>query len=133
VLAVSERHDDFGDAEIAVVTFTEPGRLDGYVDHLGLSFPVVSDVDRSLYRALGIERGTLRAVWSLGTLRQYARLLRRGRRLRRTTEDTRQLGADLVVDADGRIVRVFRPPTPDARPGIDELVAALRAARAAPG
>jgi peroxiredoxin len=129
VLAVSEHLKDFGDAEVAVITFTEPQQLSRYVEHLGVPFPVVTDVDRELYRALGIVRGSRRAVWSLGTLRQYARLLRSGRRLQRTTDDIRQLGADLVVGADGRIVKVFRPPTPDARPGVDELAAALREAR----
>ena len=49
----------------------------------------------------------------------------KGRRLRRTHEDVRQLGADVVVDGRGTIVRIFRPPSPDARPTVDELVAAL--------
>ncbi|NND73836.1 MAG: hypothetical protein HKN44_02415 [Ilumatobacter sp.] len=123
---MSERSEEFGDTEVAVVTFTDPRHLDAYRAHLGVSFPVVADVDRALYRALGLERGTWRQVWSIGTLKLYARLLRRGRRLRRSTEDLRQLGADVVVDADGTIVRLFRPASPDARPTVDDLLAALR-------
>ena len=122
---MSERLVEFGDIQVAVVTFTDPARLDAYREHLGVSFPVVTDVNRSLYHALGLERGTRRQVWSVGTLKLYLRLLRRGRRLQAAHEDTRQLGADLVVDGAGRIVRIFRPATPDARPGVDELVAAL--------
>jgi peroxiredoxin len=126
VLAVSERRAEFGDTRIAVVTFTDPARLDAYRTHLGVDFPVVSDVDRSLYRALGLERGSLQQVWSLGTLRMYARLLRRGRRLtRHGNDDLRQLGADVIVDVHGRIVQIFRPSSPDARPTVDELLAAL--------
>lgn len=124
---MSERQDEFGGAEIAVVTFTESSRLAAYIAHLGVSFSVVTDVERALYRALGIERGTFRDVWSVGTLKMYWRLLRAGRRLRRTDgDDLRQLGADVIVHPDGTIRQIFRPPSPDARPGVDELVAALR-------
>jgi len=124
---VSERQADFGGVDIAVVTFTDPTHLGAYVEHLGVSFPVVSDVDRALYTALGIARGTRRQVWSLGTLRKYWQLLRSGKRLQRSHEDIRQLGADVIVAADGTIARLFTPTTPDARPSIDELLAALPA------
>ncbi len=122
---MSERLEEFAGAEIAVVTFTDPAHLAAYVEHLGVSFPVVTDVDRELYRALGIERGTRRQVWSLGTLRKYWQLLRSGKRLQRSHEDIRQLGADVIVAPDGTIVEVFTPATPDARPTVDDLLAAL--------
>lgn len=123
---MSERRNEFGTADIAVITFTDPERLAAYIDHLGVSFPVVTDVDRTLYRALGVERGSLRQVWSVGTLQTYWSLLRAGRRLRRTHgDDVRQLGADVIVDADGTIRTLFRPTSPDKRPSVDELLAAL--------
>ena len=93
-----DRLVEFGDAAIAVVTFAAPERLAAYWTHLELPFEVVSDVDRTLYALLGAERGSNRQVWSLGTLRLYGRLLRRGRRLQRPTgDDIHQLGADAVV------------------------------------
>jgi hypothetical protein len=64
-------------------------------------------------------------VWSAGTLRLYARLLRRGARWQRPTEDILQLGADAVVGRDGRLRYVALPLRPDARPPLDELIAAL--------
>jgi peroxiredoxin len=122
---VSERLEEFGGAEVAVVAFTDPTHLGAYVEHLGVSFPVVTDVDRELYRAFGIERGTHRQVWSLGTLRKYWQLLRSGERLQRSHEDIRQLGADVIVAPDGTIAKIFKPATPDARPTVNELLAAL--------
>lgn len=116
--------DHFGDARIAVVTFAPPERLAAHRNHLGVSFDVVSDVDRQLYRLLGAERGTTRQVWSIGTLRMYARLVRQGGRLRRPTEDIRQLGADAVIGRDGRLRLLSLPSTPDARPPVGELIAA---------
>ena len=125
MLAVSERIKEFGDAQIGVVAFTDPARLDAYVKHLGVSFPVATDVDRELYQALGLERGTRRQVWSPGTLKKYWQLLRAGKKLQRSHQDIRQLGADVIVGADGRIIKIFRPATPDARPSVDDLLAHL--------
>jgi hypothetical protein len=125
VIAVRDHLDQFGDARIAVVTFAAPGRLAAYRDHLHLSFYVVADVDRILYRMLGAERGTNRQVWSLGTIRTYARLLRAGRPLHRPTEDIHQLGADAVIGRDGSLRYLSLPSAPDKRPRIEELIDAL--------
>jgi hypothetical protein len=85
----------------------------------------VADTDRTLYQLLGAERGSNRQVWSAGTIRMYPRLIRSGRRLRRPTEDIRQLGADAVVGRDGDLRFLSLPSTPDARPPIGDLIAAL--------
>jgi hypothetical protein len=126
VIAVRDRLTEFEDAHIAVVTFAAPERLAAYRAHLDLPFDVVADVDRTLYGLLGAERGANRQVWSLGTLRLYGRLLRRGRRLQRSHgDDLHQLGADAVVGRNGVLRLVSLPATPDARPPIDDLLAAL--------
>lgn len=125
MIAVRDHLDQFGDATIAVVTFADPTRLAAYRAHLQLPFAVLADPDRTLYRSLGVERGSTRQIWSPGTLRMYARLLRSGRRLRRPTEDIHQLGADAVIDRDGVVRYLALPTTPDARPPISELIAAL--------
>ena len=122
-----DRLDQLGDALPVVITFAEvPSRLAAYRTYLDLEFPVVADVDRTLYGLLGAGRGSFRRVWSAGTIAMYARLILRGRRLRPPTEDTRQLGADAVIDRDGRLHRLWLPPTPDARPPVDEIVVAVR-------
>ena len=125
MIAVRDHLDQFGDAKIAVVTFASPERLAAYRQHLRLPFDVVADTDRTLYQLLGAERGTNRQVWSPGTIRMYAQLIRRGRRLRRPTEDIRQLGADAVVGRNGDLRYLSLPSTPDARPPIGDLIAAL--------
>jgi peroxiredoxin len=124
VVAVRDRLAEFANTQVAVVTFADPGLLDAYRRHLDLPFPVVSDPTRAAYQALGLERGSARAVWNLGTMRLYARLLREGGRVRRPTEDTRQLGGDFVIDAEGRLVAAFRPPSPDTRPSVEQLIRA---------
>ncbi len=125
MLAVGERLDEFGDAVVAVVTFASGARLAGHRDHLGSALTFLSDPERRLYALLGAERGTRRRVWSVGTLRMYGRLLRSGRRLRWSGEDVRQLGADAVIGRDGRLRYLALPPSPDRRPPVDDLLAAL--------
>ncbi len=125
MLAVCDHSADFGDAEIVVVSFAMPDMLAAQRDHLQVPFTFVSDPNRELYRLVGAERGRLRDVWSLGTLRTYARLLRSGRRLQRVVGDTRQLGADVVVGRDGRVRFIALPTSPDERPAISDLIAAL--------
>ena len=125
MIAVRDHLDHFGDATIVVVTFAAPDRLAAYRGHLGVPFMILADADRELYDLLGAGRGTNRQVWSLGTLRLYARLLRQGRRLRRPTEDIHQLGADAVIGRDGALRYLSLPMTPDSRPPIDKLIEAL--------
>lgn len=125
MIAVRDHLAHFGDAAIAVVTFATPERLAAYRDHLEAPFDFVADVDRTLYRLLGAERGSRRQVWSLGTLRMYGRLMRAGRRLQRPTEDVHQLGADVVIGRDGTIRYLALPPSPDTRPPVADLIAAL--------
>ena len=125
MIAVRDHLDQFGDARIAIVTFSTPERLAAYRQHLRLTFDIVADTDRTLYRLLGAERGSTRQVWSAGTIRMYARLIRAGRRLRRPTEDIRQLGADAVISRNGDLRYLSLPSTPDARPPLSELIAAL--------
>ena len=125
MIAVRDHLDQFGDARIAIVTFATPDRLAAYRQHLHLTFDIVADTDRTLYRLLGAERGSTRQVWSAGTIRMYARLVRAGRRLRRPTEDIRQLGADAVISRNGDLRYLSLPSTPDTRPPVSELIAAL--------
>ena len=125
MIAVRDHLDQFGDARIAVVTFATPERLAAYRQHLRLPFDAVADTDRTIYQLLGAERGSNRQVWSGGTIRMYARLVRSGRRLRRPTGDIRQLGADAVIGRNGNLRYLSLPSTPDARPPIADLIAAL--------
>lgn len=127
--AVGEHLDQLPGVSVAVVTFAPVDGLAAQRRHLGVPFPLLSDPDRELYRAFGLGRGSMRAIYGVGTLRLYARLLRQGRRLKRPNQDTRQLGGDFVIDGEGRLTAAFRPASPDARPTVAELIEAVTAAR----
>lgn len=121
-----DRIDEFGGADVALVTFTRPRNLRGYRARFGLPFAVLADEHRAAYRAYGLGRGPWWRVYGPRVWVEYARLIGRGRRPQRPQEDTLQLGGDFVVAPDGRLTYVFRSTGPDDRPPIDELIAAVR-------
>lgn len=120
---------EFGASSIAAITFAEPNALAAHRAHLELPFPILADPDRILYRQFGLGRGSLRQIWNPGTLKLYAQLIGKGRRLRRPTQDMRQLGGDFVIDSAGRLSAGFWPSSPDDRPRVADLIAAVHAAR----
>jgi hypothetical protein len=86
---------------------------------------VLGDEDREAYRAYRLGRGSLRQIYRPATIKKYLQLMRAGKRLRRPTEDTRQLGGDFVVGADGLLRFAHRPVAPDDRPAPADLIAAF--------
>jgi peroxiredoxin len=125
---VRDRLEEFGDAEVVLITFTRTRNLAGYRSRFVAPLTVVADEDRHVYRDFGLGRGPWRRVWGPATVRRYIELVRAGGRMQRPQEDTLQLGGDFVVGRDGRLVYVFRSKGPDDRPSVDELVAAVREA-----
>lgn len=123
-----DRLAEFADAEVAVVLFTRPRNLAGYRRRFVEPLTVVSDEGRAGYRAYGFPSGPWWKVWGPKVWLRYAQLLRRGASFERPTEDTSQLGGDVVVGRDGRIVYLFRSKAPDERPPVDDLVEAVRSA-----
>ena len=109
---------------VTAVGFSPPGALALLAEDLHWKGPFLSDVDRVLYRRLGLPRARLDRVYSVGTVRRYARAAARGRRLPRPVEDTRQLGGDAVL-LDGSARVLWRPRTPDDRVAPVALVAAV--------
>jgi hypothetical protein len=125
---VLERLEEFGDAAVAVVVFGAPAAVAAYQRDRLTPLAVLLDGDRAVYRAYGLGRGSVWRVWGLPTWRAYLRLIRRGRRVQRPTEDTLQLGGDFVIGRDGRLLYVYRSADPDDRPPVDDLVAAVHRA-----
>ena len=121
-----ERLSEFGDVEVVVIAFAAPDHVAAYQREQLAPLTVLVDTSRAAYRAYGLGRGSVRTVWGPKVWWAYARLIRRGRRFHRPTEDTLQLGGDFVVGRDGRLAYVFRSDDPDDRPTVDELLGAVR-------
>ncbi len=122
-------HSPQGDPRVGLVLvgFGDPRRLAAIAKKLGWRDRVLSDPTRTLYTRLGIGRAPWWRVYNPGTLRTYLRAARSGQHVTtRTDEDTRQLGGDALL-ADGIVIRVWRPRSPDDRPTANEVLDAASA------
>ncbi len=111
-------------ATAVAVGFSPADALAALADQLEWPWPFLSDTDRVLYQRLGFERAARRAVYNPGTVNVYRKAAARGVALKMPVEDARQLGGNAIVQ-DGRVIRVFRPASPDERAPVTELLAAL--------
>lgn len=111
-------------ATAVAVGFSPPDALARLADHLEWPWPFLADTERTVYARLGLPRASLRDVYSTGTIQRYRQAAAAGEPVHAPVEDARQLGGDAVVRA-GRVVRLFRPATPDDRPPVDVLVGAV--------
>ncbi len=123
-----DRLDDFGDAAVVVIAFSAPEHIAAYQRDRLSPLVVLVDQDRRSYRAYALGKGSVWSVWGPNVWLAYARLLRKGRRLQRPTDDTLQLGGDFVVGRDGSVAFAFSSSDPDDRPSVDDLVSATRRA-----
>ncbi len=127
-----DRLDEFGtEANVVLVMFSDPDDIDTYQHTNRLPFPILIDRDRSVYAAYGFGRGPWWRIWGTTVVRKYIQLMTAGawRKLRAPVEDTMQLGGDIVIDAQGILRWAHWAKGPADRPSVDELIAAVDAAR----
>jgi len=110
------------------VTFAEPALLRAFERELDLDgVTLLGDPARATYAAFGFDRASWARVWlDPRVWTRYAGLIARGRRPRAPEQDTLQLGGDVLLDPEGRVVWIYRSAGPEDRPSLAEL----RAARA---
>ena len=121
-------------ARLVVVTPQGASRAAAWRDELALDAAlVIADPERTLYRALGARRP--RPLWVLRprVVMAGVRALIAGERVGVAPgDDTLQLGADVVVDGDGRIAFLHLAADAADRTPPAELVAVLRQLDPAP-
>jgi hypothetical protein len=111
---------------VAIITFQGGVFVNSYVDETHTDWPILIDESRSLYHAFGMERGRLWDTWGPPSWWVYIKLLARGRRLRRVSGDTLQLGGDILIDPQG-IVRLHHVGSgPADRPSVGQLLSVVR-------
>ena len=111
---------------IVVVTFETRERAEAYARETALEWPLLVDRGRALYGAYGMGHGRGSAIWGPATWWAYARLIARGRRLRRPTDDIHQLGGDVLVDPLGTVALLHVGQGPADRPPVAVLLDRVR-------
>jgi alkyl hydroperoxide reductase subunit AhpC len=109
------------DTNVVVVTFEQPWRAAAYAREAGISWPILLDADRSLYTAYEMHRASRRKVLGVKNWWAYIRLILRGYKVQRPTDDIYQLGGDVLVDPQGIVRMHFVSESPVDRPAVASI------------
>jgi hypothetical protein len=114
--------------DVLVVSFSPPRAVARYLERYPLPFPVVSDPERTAYRAFALGRTTWRDLLSPRSILRYLGLIFRGWLPWKTAkdDDLLQLGGDFVLDRTGCVVYAHASGEATDRPRAAELLAALK-------
>ncbi len=121
------RYEEFraAGAEVAAVSFAQSKALLPYADNLRLPFPLLSDPERSAYKAYGLLRGSFWSIFGPKTVWEYVKLISHGRLFRGIQADPFQLGGDFVIDGRGVVRFAYRSEEPTDRASADRLLQAV--------
>jgi AhpC/TSA antioxidant enzyme len=107
------------------MSFAEPATLELYSRASPYPFEFYGDHEREAYAAFGFGRGSIARVWlDPRVWMASARGVSRGHVSGLPSEDTLQLGGDVLVDAEGTVTWVYPSDGPDDRPSVQEIAAA---------
>jgi peroxiredoxin len=108
---------------IIVISFAEPTKLATYQERHQWPFPVLADPNRSAYDSFALPRLSLARVFSPATLRLYAQLLWKRKRIENYgREDFYQSGGDFLIDRSGAVLLAHRSREPADRPSPTALL-----------
>lgn len=109
---------------VLVVCQAKPEVLTLYLDRQKWHVPIVSDPDRAVYRAFGLERTGWLTFFRPGVVWGYLRGMLKGYGVRTpyAGEDVRQLGGDFLLDRYGTMVYQYRSADPTDRPAVEALL-----------
>lgn len=113
------------DINVLLVSFEALERVRRYVAEDEIEWPILSDEAHELCEAYGLGRASLMRTWlSPRTIAYYCKAAFGGKKIRRPTSDTGQLGGDFLIDPVGRIVFAFRSAEPADRPRVRQILEA---------
>ena len=112
--------------KVLVTTFEAGPLALAYVKEADMHWPLLIDESRAQYAAYGMHRGRWQDILGWSSWWAYAKLLFRGRRLRRSSGDLQQLGGDVLIDPTGIVCLHHVGTGPADRPSISSLLEVVR-------
>jgi hypothetical protein len=111
--------------KVVVVTFAYDYLARTYVEDTGLTWSLLVDSDRQVYRSYGMLTASFWDIWGPKTWLAYGRELLKGRKLEKSEDDIYQRGGDILIDPAG-IVRLHHVGNgPADRPPVDRILGVI--------
>lgn len=127
---MQESYEEFRrlDSEVFAVSFAPPEKIGPYQKMNPLPFPVLSDPERTAYKAFALDRTSWKQIFHPRVVGRYLKLMFKGWMPWRANkeEDLLQLGGDFVLDEERQLVYAYRSADPTDRPSAQALLDAVR-------
>lgn len=121
------------DVRVKILTFDGDVLGAKYVEKTGLTWPLLNDVDQSLYQAYGFTKATWWELSNPLTIWRYLMVIFSGHGPGKPGKDLRQLGGDVLIDPMGIVRMHFASSGPHERPSVDSIFQVVQEQQAAQG
>jgi len=108
--------------KVVVVTFEDNLLSRSYVEETSLTWPIIIDETRELYRSYGMLSASFWNIWGPKTWLAYLREIIKGRKLKRSEADIMQRGGDVLVDPNGIVQMHHVGKGPADRPSVQMIL-----------
>lgn len=109
-------------ARIVLVTFEDDVFARAYVEETSLSWPVLVDDSREVYRGYGMLSASFWDIWGPKSWWAYMKELMKGEKLRKPHGDVTQRGGDVLVDPAGIVALHHVGAGPADRPPVESIL-----------
>jgi len=105
-----------------IVTFESNFLARRYVEETSLTWPVLVDETREMYRKYGMLTASFWDIWGPKTWWVYLKEISKGAKLRRSEGDISRRGGDVLIDPSGIVSLHHIGAGPADRPPIERLL-----------
>ena len=111
------------DLQIILVGLGTPDRAESFKKQFSLSFPIICDPEKKLYKTFGLGRGSVASMASPALLLKGLKTLSRGHTLGMPRDDVLQMPGVFLIDTSGNIRYAHYSKDPSDNPSIGTLLA----------
>lgn len=110
---------------IVIISFTSSvSSARQWINETQCPFKLYCDPHRHLYRYFGFPANAYARVWNVETLDYYVEQKLSGKKLPTKldeNDDPNQMGGDVIISRDGRVIWMQRSKSPTDRPSVQQL------------
>jgi peroxiredoxin len=112
--------------KIVVVTFEDSLLSRSYVEETSLTWPLIIDENRELYRSYGMLSASFWNIWGPKTWLVYLKEIIKGQKLKKSKADVMQRGGDVLIDPNGIVQMYYAGEGPADRPSVEMILKIIK-------
>ena len=123
-----DREEEFSilKVKIVVVTFEANFLSRNYVEETSLTWPLIIDENREIYRSYGMLSASFWDIWGPKTWLAYLKEIIKGQKLKKSEADIMQRGGDVLIDPNGIVLMHHVGEGPADRPSVEKILRIIK-------